>query len=78
MKKLKDIERKLESISKDSVWRSDNGQKLCVLCCMVGDNFYDYEEDPPEEWDYSDFIELKNDPRIEIVGCEDCCGCAGW
>lgn len=77
MLKLKNIEKKLN----DSAWRSDNGQHLYIKSCALGHNFYDYGEDEPEEIDFSyhpDLKKIENDPRIIIITCGDCCGCAGW
>lgn len=72
---LKEIEKLL---GKRTCWRSDNNQLLYIKCCAVGDNFYDYGERPPKRLDFSRAPYLKDDPRIEIIYCEDCCGCAGW
>jgi len=58
-------------------WRAENGQSLVVKACVVGDNFYDYGETPkPIRYNYAPWAE--NDPRIIVISCEECCGCAGW
>lgn len=53
-----------------------------IQCCALGDNFYDYGEECPTNWKIDDeetreFLQ-KNSNYIHIVGCEDCCACAGW
>ena len=79
MKKLKEIEKLFGS---QGCYRNDNDQILLIRACFVGDNFYDYGETPKEiKWDRispSLAQELKNDHRIKILKCEDCCGCSGW
>ena len=81
MKKLKEIEKYLETtVDYNCCCRSDNGQILCVKCCAIGDNFYDYGDEPRNELKYDSPImkEIANDPRVYIIMCEECCGCAGW
>ena len=78
MLKLKDIEKHFNSFC---AWRTDNNQQLCIKSCALGQNFYDYGDEPPIALDFSECPELKgieNDPRIIIIMCEDCCGCASW
>ena len=80
MMKLKEIEKYFGS---HMCWRTDNYQKLVVLSCALGDNFYDYGEEPKEVLDLSNCPpELQNtilnDNRIIICECCECCGCAGW
>lgn len=78
MIKLKEIEKQFDKL-KIEYHRSENNQYLCVYCCSIGNNFYDYGENQPKEWDYSNFPkDLINDPRIVIIPCEECYGCAGW
>ena len=75
MMKLKEIESRLGS----SAWRDEETrQYLYVKCCAIGNNFYDYGEPEPEDWDYSDAPYVKGDRRVKIIGCGDCCNCAGW
>ena len=77
MKKLKEIEKILDE-NNVSWWRSENGQWLEIKACAVGDNFYDYEDDPKPIMISKDWEWVKNDHRIHIVECCICCGCAGW
>ena len=45
MEKLKNIERKLDELGVD--WfRSENGQNIEIKACEIGNNFYDYGEEP--------------------------------
>ena len=82
MESLKSIERKIRKANsfRDPCSRSCNNQTLFVLNCAVAKNCcYGYcdKEIPPfkfdPEWEY-----LRDDPRIEVVRCEDCCGCGDW
>lgn len=73
MRKLKEIEKMFSGC-----WRSDNGQIVYIKACEVGDNFYDYGEEPKDIAFDKEFTFLKDDFRIRIVECCDCCGCAGW
>lgn len=64
---------------------SDNGQYLYIRACAFDSdtqtNFYDYDEPikTPRCYNKEQFFqELFSDPRIKIVTCDDCCGCAGW
>ena len=77
MEKLKDVCKHLDKLSV-KYERSENGQAIQILACKVGDNFYDYDEAEKPITFYSRLNFLKNDPRIQIIKCEDCCGCAGW
>ena len=78
MYKLKEVEKYFG----EQCWRIDGGQKLAILSCALGDNFYDYGEAPKEELDLSNvpsqFSNLFNDDRIVVIECCDCCGCSGW
>lgn len=58
--------------------RSEDNQKIQILACEVGDNFYDYSETPKRVTFYPHLEFLKNDPRVQIIECDGCCGCAGW
>lgn len=73
MLKLKEIEKRFPNAH-----RSDNGQKLHIQCCYVGDNGYNYGERPYADVDFSLAPELEDDPRIQIIPCEQCCGCSDW
>lgn len=80
MKRLKDIERELDKREIEH-WREENGQRLVFRSCEIGNNFYDYEDEPPANLNFAlhpDLAELEDDPRIYILWCSDCCGCAGW
>lgn len=73
MKTLKEIEKMFP----DS-YRSEDGQKLVLKACDVGNNFYDYGEPEKKLTFYPKFQFLQNDHRIIIEDCSICCGCAGW
>ena len=80
MKSLAEIEKELTQKGIE-FWHEDDNQTLVIQSCQLGNNFYDYEEDPPEKLDFSRFPELEeleDDPRIYILWCSDCCGCSGW
>lgn len=77
MIKLKDIEKKLKK-EKVRYFRSENEQFLYVYSCDIGNNFYDYGEEEPPLKIKSEFSFLKDDFRIKIIRCCDCCCCAGW
>ena len=80
MKPLAEIEKELTQKGIEFWYENDN-QTLVIQSCQLGNNFYDYEEDPPEKLDFSlcpELEELEDDPRIYILWCSDCCGCAGW
>lgn len=80
MKSLAEIEKELTQKGIE-FWHEDDNQTLVIQSCQLGNNFYDYEEDPPEKLDFSLFPELEeleDDPRIHILWCSGCCGCAGW
>ncbi len=73
MKTLKEIEKMFP----DS-FRSDNWQHLFIKNCHVGNGIYDYgEEEKPINFK-SEYLFLKNDPRIIILTCDNCCECGGW
>lgn len=62
----------------------DKNQYISILSCSLGDNFFDYGEEEPDEFDWDEKIPveliealLKTD-LVDIVKCYDCCGCAGW
>lgn len=81
MKKLKEYEKYLDSLGHENAYyRDESGQYLCVLCCALGDNFYDYGEEPPRTFKYDNEMlrEIGTDRRVIIVDCADCSGCAGW
>jgi len=79
MRKLKDIEKYLIK-NKIENYRTENGQYVCVNCCSIGDNFYDYGESAPKELKYYSptLKEIANDRRVKIIMCEDCSGCGNW
>ena len=73
MKKLKEIEKMFPDSH-----RTENGQILVIKACYVGDNFYDYGEEPRPVIFYPQYDFLINDTRIHILECCECYGCAGW
>ena len=77
MRKLKEIERLLKKDG-HSFHRSENNQQIYIYWCCVGNNFYDYGKEKPKTTDYSFAPYVKDDPRIILITCEDCCRCAGW
>ena len=80
MKSLEEIEKELTQKGIEFWYENDN-QTLVIQSCQLGNNFYDYEEEPPEKLDFSlhpELKELEDDPRIYILWCSACCGCAGW
>lgn len=79
MRKLKDIEKYLNE-NKIENNRTENRQYICVNCCCIGDNFYDYGQNPPKVLKYYSptLEEIANDRRVKIIMCEDCGGCGGW
>lgn len=77
MEKLKNIERKLDELGID--WfRSEDGQSIEIKACEIGNNFYDYGEEPTPIVFNKKYEFLKGDHRIHILDCQACCGCAGW
>lgn len=68
-----------------SYYESEDGQYLYLKACAFDDNnhsnFFDYGEPFKEPCCYTKnkvLKELYNDPRIRIMDCSECCGCAGW
>ena len=56
---------------------------LVVRECDLGDNFYDYGEEPHDfEWrediPFSIRDDIANSSCISFLSCCDCCRCAGW
>ena len=50
-----------------------------IYWCEIGDNFYDYGEKRPKHTHfYKKFEFLRDDPRVVLLDCADCCGCASW
>ena len=62
----------------------DEGEDfLFVRECDLGDNFYDYGEEPSKfEWreDIPPSVrdDIANSSCITFLSCCDCCKCAGW
>lgn len=76
MMKLKEIERELNK-RHIPYGRVNNGQRLIIECCQIGDNAYGYSQSKTKT-KYDKFPELKGDNRIIILNCEDCCCCGDW
>ncbi len=52
---------------------------VCIKWCEIGDNFYDYGEEPPTRIKFNKGLEfLKDDPKVILIECSECCACAGW
>ena len=66
----------------ENCWLVSESNIIVIKSCAVGDNFYDYGEEEPEEFDTSELPEgmewILNSPNITFLPCEDCCCCAGW
>jgi len=84
MMKFKEIRNYLQK-ENISYYESENGQHLFLKACAFDDknhsNFFDYGEPFKEPCCYTKnkvLKELYNDPRIIIMDCSECCGCAGW
>jgi len=73
MLKLKEIEKMFYD-----TYRTENGQKLCIYACNVGENGYEYGEPEPPITYYPEYEFLRNDPRILLIRCDDCCQCGSW
>lgn len=77
MEKLKNIKRKLDEMEVN--WsESENGQNIEIKACEIGNNFYDYGEEPTPIVFSKQYEFLKDDHRVHIIDCQSCCGCAGW
>lgn len=77
LKKLEDICQLLNELQVEYE-RSIDEQTIFIRACSVGNNFYDYGEDPKQVTFYPEFYFLANDPRVYIRECAECCGCSGW
>lgn len=60
-------------------WNEDG--TISIPWCVVGDNFYDYEEEEPpmkvsDKNGYHGW--LARSPLVHLEKCDVCCGCAGW
>lgn len=77
MKKLKEICQFLDQ-HHIKYERSENNQYIYIHACEVGDNFYDYDESPKPICYNAGLEWIKDDPRIIISECADCCCCSGW
>lgn len=57
-----------------------DGQYIRIFSCALGDNFYDYGEEPKKiKIDDKEVRQvISNDPRVKIFDCSDCGGCGGW
>lgn len=78
MMELKEI---CSLLNKKNIKYDRRGQYICVYACALGDNFYDYGERSKKlEIDDAEVRKaiLLNKNKIEIIKCEDCCGCGGW
>ena len=80
MIKLKELEKILDC---EKIHYEIGGNNVIYIKrCEVGDNFYDYnQEKTPIKYDCCSqklASLIKDDFRVHIVYCEDCCGCAGW
>lgn len=76
MMKMKELKQLLD---KTDIEYEMVNQQIYILSCCLGDNFYDYGEDEkPIEIDDEQLKFLLTDPRVKIITCKDCCGCAGW
>lgn len=57
---------------------------VVVPWCVLGNNFYDYGEDEPEEMDIDEdgekLIQLAECAGINLIyrSCYECSGCGGW
>ncbi len=75
---LEDLEKLLKEKGIDYVCY-DEESGVRIAACALGDNFYDYGERPKKvRIDDKELRFLKNHPKVTIVECCDCCGCAGW
>lgn len=82
MIKLKEITKYLDK-NGISYWRSENNQKLILRACAFNSetesNFYDYGEPPKPIKCFDQKMQfIFNDPRVVVINCGECWGCAGW
>lgn len=85
---FEEIKEILDKVGTDRYWygEDEQGDKVVYIgCCMLGDNGYDYDEEPIEEEDWTfefcpELVDIANNsnPRVEIVECSSCCGCGSW
>ena len=54
------------------------GKQFIIKACSVGDNFYDYGEEPKEIIFDEECKWMEGNPSIIIRECDDCFGCGGW
>lgn len=54
------------------------GGKFMIHACAVGDNFYDYGDEPKPIVFDEECKRMENNPLFDIVECCDCCCCASW
>lgn len=68
-----------ELLDKKHIKYEERSIYIRILSCDLGDNFYDYGDNPkPLVIDDEELQFLVNEPKVYIVDCEGCCGCAGW
>ena len=72
---LEEIMRFLED---NNVEYYEYDKSVGICACQIGDNFYDYGERPQAVVFDEKFKFLKDNPKVIILECCDCCGCAGW
>lgn len=55
---------------------------ISISSCQIGENYYDYGEDPPEEIDlceeYEELRPYLDSEYLEITDCSSCWGCGTW
>ena len=56
---------------------TDN-KEFIIDACAVGDNFYDYGDEPEPITFDKEFKWMADNPLIIIRECCDCCSCSGW
>ena len=52
--------------------------KFIIDACEVGDNFYDYGDEPKPITFAEGYEWMEDNPLIIIRECCDCCSCSGW
>lgn len=76
MIKMKELKQLLD---KKGIEYEVENQRVRILSCALGDNFYDYGKvEKPIVIDDEQLEFLLTDFRVRIITCRDCCGCAGW
>lgn len=80
MLKLKEIERRLAQ-KRVHFYRAENGQGIVIEqpCeVLTEDSCFGYFDDKPKQELKEEFWYLKNDHRVLILSCAECCGCGDW